>query len=88
MTRPSTRAGRALLAAALLIMLVLIALFVRDDVIRPLGGDLLVVIFLYFALRAASGWSRWMSAAVVLIFALAVEVGQAVDLVDRLGLAG
>lgn len=88
MTRPSTRIGRAVLAAVLFVGLVLIALFVRDDVIRPLGGDLLVVIFLYFALRAASDWSRWVSAAMVLIFALAVEVSQAFGLVERLGLAG
>ena len=41
-----------LLAVVLFFTEVAIALFVRDTIIRPYGGDLLVVIFLYCLLKS------------------------------------
>ena len=74
--------------AALIIfgVLVLIAAFVRDDVIRPLGGDLLVVGFLYALVRATTAANKAGAAIAVVAFAFVVEGLQAVDVIERLGL--
>lgn len=65
-----------------------IALFVQDSWIRPIGGDFLVVIFLYFAMRAVVSTSRILTATSVFLFAAGVEISSALDLVERLGLSG
>jgi Protein of unknown function (DUF2809) len=74
---------------ALLIFLVevFIAVYVRDRFIRPYGGDFLVVIMLYFGVRAFSKAKPWKIAISVLLFACMIEIGQYLHLVDRLGLS-
>ena len=80
---------RYLLAAfVLLIVEVGIALYVRDSLIRPYGGDFLVVILIYCVGRAFLDWSVTAVAVATLLFSFAVEIGQYFSLVDRLGLRG
>jgi hypothetical protein len=73
-------------AAALFVVLVLIGMFVRDGVVRPYGGDVLVVIFLYALVRGLTPLGRWLAAGAVFAFACALEMAQAFDLATRLGL--
>lgn len=77
----------AVLTVAVLAVEILIALFAHDGVVRPFLGDVLVVVLLFCALRTvlprASGARL---AGSVLLFACAVEVSQAFDLVALLGL--
>lgn len=82
----SPRVVRLLVAGALFVALVLIAAFVRDRFVRPTGGDVLVVAFLYFLLRAAAPVTRLQAAAAVFLFAVGVELTQAAGLAERLGL--
>lgn len=69
----------------LLAIEVLIALYVRDDFVRPYLGDVLVVVVLYFFVRI---WIpekyRWLPGA-IFVFAAAVEVLQYFRLVEILG---
>lgn len=62
-----------------------IGLYLHDAVIRPYGGDLLVVGLLYCLLR--SSWRLPVGPAVgaALALAYAVEAGQYAHLLDRLG---
>ena len=65
---------------------VLIAMFVHDTLVRPYVGDSIVVILLYTALRAVVPLGVRTATAAAFAFACAVEIGQYVRLVDRLGL--
>ncbi|RYZ15844.1 MAG: DUF2809 domain-containing protein [Chitinophagaceae bacterium] len=76
-----------LLALLLFLMEVLIALYVNDWLIRPYGGDYLVVILLYCALRAFVNVTPWKGALAVLLFAYAIETAQYFELVRHLGLS-
>lgn len=76
-----------LFALVLFIVEVLIALFVRDHFVRPYGGDYLVVILLYCAVRTFVNASTRTVAVGVLLFSYALEVLQYFSLVDRLGLS-
>lgn len=64
---------------------VLIALYVRDTLIRPYGGDFLVVMFLYCLVRAVTLWNWNRVAAGVLILAYIMEIGQYLDVLKILG---
>jgi hypothetical protein len=70
----------------LFIVEVLIALFVRDSVIRPYGGDYLVVILIYCAVKTFIKSSPIKVAIGVLLFSYCIEVLQYFHFVDRLGL--
>ncbi|RIV23341.1 DUF2809 domain-containing protein [Fibrisoma montanum] len=76
-----------LLALILFIVEVLIALFVRDSFVRPYGGDYLVVMLLYCAVKTVINASPWKIAVGVLLFSYALETLQFVHIVDRLGLS-
>jgi len=76
------------LASLLFIIEVLIALYVKDAFIRPYGGDFLVVILLYFLVRAFYNGKAKIIAIGVLLFAYAVEILQALNIVELLGLKG
>lgn len=67
---------------------VLIALYVKDSIIRPYGGDFLVVILLYYFVRTFWKGPAFQVALWVLIFAYTVEVLQYLKIVDLLGLTG
>ncbi len=63
-----------------------IALYVRDDFIRPYVGDVLVVILVYALVRAFFKYSIITTAMGVLIFAFGVEILQYFKIVEVLGL--
>lgn len=77
-----------LTAAILLFAIeVAIALFVRDDFIRPYGGDVLAIAFVYTALRAISPLTLLQALAITLAIAFAIEIAQALHLLDAIGLS-
>ena len=78
---------RYFIAAIILFVIeVLIALYVRDSIIRPYGGDYLVVIFVYCVVRSFLDASAVKVAIGVLLFSYLVETLQYFQLVNRLGL--
>jgi hypothetical protein len=75
-----------IVAVFLLIVEILIALYVHDNIVRPYLGDFLVVIMLYCFARAFI-WVSVIKAAIgVLIFAYLIEFLQYVDLIGFLSL--
>ncbi|OOQ58005.1 ribosomal maturation YjgA family protein [Mucilaginibacter pedocola] len=74
-----------LLAALLFNAEVLIAGFMHDSFIRPYGGDFLVVILVYSAIKAFFKTDVRITALGVLIFSYVVEVGLYFHLIDKLG---
>lgn len=77
-----------LLTVLLFIIEVLIALYVRDNFVRPYVGDYLVVMLIYCAVRTFIKANPVKIVVAVLLFAYLVEVLQYLRIVDRLGLAG
>jgi hypothetical protein len=65
---------------------VLIAKFVDDSFIRPYGGDILVVILIYYFVKSFIQVKPLYLAIAVLFFAYAIETGQYFKLVEVLGL--
>ncbi|SHE50815.1 ribosomal maturation YjgA family protein [Dysgonomonas macrotermitis] len=65
---------------------VLIALFVNDRIIRPYGGDVLVVMLMYYFFKSFISAKPLYIAIGVLLFAYAVEIGQYFNLVEILNL--
>lgn len=65
---------------------VFIALFVNDSIIRPYGGDVLVVIMIYYFAKAFISTNPIYIAIATLLFAYAVEIGQYLNLVEVLHL--
>lgn len=72
--------------ACLLIIEVLIALYVRDAFIRPYGGDILVTILLCCFVRIFFPRKIKLLPLWVFLFAVAVEIGQYINIVDLIGL--
>ena len=65
---------------------VLIALFVRDNFIRPYVGDMLVVVLLYTFLKIFFTEKPRILPLYVFVFAATVELLQGVRIVELLGL--
>jgi len=83
-----SRRGVYLVAAIVLFAIeVFIALFVRDDFIRPYVGDVLAIGLVYAALRALTPLSFPQALVVTLAIALVIELAQALGLLGALGLA-
>lgn len=76
-----------LIAIILFIVEVLIALYVKDDFIRPHFGDFLVVILIYCFVSSFLNISYRKIALAVLAFSYTVEVLQYFKIVEKLGLA-
>ena len=76
-----------LLFIALLIIEILIALYVHDEIIRPYIGDVLVSILVYCFVKAFFNTPVFKTALYVLLFSYAVEISQYFHLVARLGLS-
>ena len=76
-----------LAAIGLFAIEVCIALFVRDDFIRPYVGDMLAIDLVYAALRALTPLSFPQALALTLAIALVIELAQALGLLGALGLA-
>jgi len=74
------------LTAVLLLIEVLIAMYVRDDFIRPYFGDFLVVILMYCFLRSFVDLEVRLTAMAVLLFSYLIEVLQYLNFVERVGL--
>jgi|SRR5258705_1271033 len=70
----------------ILLVEILIAIFVRDKIVRPYIGDFLVVILIYCFVRTFVKTTVLKAAAGALIFAYVVEILQYLDLTVRLGL--
>lgn len=70
----------------LFIIEVLIALYVRDRIIRPYVGDILVVILIYCFVRSFFKWPVLPVALGVLLFAFFVETLQYLRIIEVLGL--
>ncbi|MBN8686556.1 MAG: DUF2809 domain-containing protein [Chitinophagales bacterium] len=77
-----------LLALLFFIIEVLIALYVKDNFVRPYVGDYLVVMLIYCAVRTFIKASPVKTALAVLLFSYFIETLQYFRIVDRLGLAG
>ncbi len=75
-----------LISLLLFIIEAIIALYVRDDFIRPYVGDILVVVFMYFCVRAIFVKSRKLLPLYIFIFATTIEILQYFDYVSLLGL--
>jgi DNA integrity scanning protein DisA with diadenylate cyclase activity len=75
-----------LLAILLFISEVVIGLDVHDAIIRPFGGDFLIVILLYYFVKSFINAPATPTAIYVLLFSYAVEVSQYFHLVNILGL--
>lgn len=65
---------------------VAIALFVDDSIIRPYGGDVLVVIMMYYFLKSFIKTRTAYLVIGVVVFAYLIEIGQYLRLVEILGL--
>ncbi|NOQ72123.1 MAG: DUF2809 domain-containing protein [Crocinitomix sp.] len=76
----------ALIAIVILLIEIMIALFVRDQFIRPFIGDLLVVVLLYFSFRTILKAKASSVAIGVFIFAVGIEVLQFFQLAELLEL--
>ncbi|MEG9327512.1 DUF2809 domain-containing protein [Salinimicrobium catena] len=74
------------IALLLFLLLVFIAMYVRDSFIRPYGGDLLVVIFLYCLIRSFFRIPVKKAVFGVLLFAFFIEGLQYLELIRRLEL--
>ncbi len=74
------------LALLLFLAEVFIALFIQDAIIRPYGGDFLVVMLLYCVIKGVVNWSALTAAAAVLTFSYLLETLQYFKLVELLGL--
>lgn len=70
---------------SLFLIEVCIALFVDDKIIRPYGGDFLVVIMIYYFLKSFVKTKVNYLLLFVLLFAYTIEVGQLFDMVALLG---
>ncbi|RYY33502.1 MAG: DUF2809 domain-containing protein [Sphingobacteriaceae bacterium] len=76
-----------LLAVALFITEVIIATFVSDNIVRPYGGDFLVVMLIYTAIKGFINIS-WLPTVIgVLLLAFVIEGLQYVHFINLLGLA-
>ena len=78
--------GYFLLALILFFAEVIIALFVRDRIIRPYGGDFLVVILLYSMIKTVLNSPVFATAITVLLFSFLIETLQYFNLIQHLGL--
>ncbi len=75
-----------IVALVLLVIEIVIALFVRDAFVRPYLGDVLAVALVYAALRAASPLTILQALALTLAIAFAIEIAQALNFLDVIGL--
>ena len=72
----------------LLLIEIFIALYVRDTIIRPYGGDFLVVILIYYFVRTFWDGAAWQVAIGTLLFSYLVDFLQYFKIVEVLGLQG
>ncbi len=76
----------AIIAMLIFIIEVVIALYAKDQFIRPYGGDILVVILIYCFVKSLFDFTIAPLALGVLIFAFVIEILQYIKIVEKLGL--
>lgn len=74
-----------LLTILLFVVEVLIALFLNDPIIRPYGGDVLVVMLVYCFVKSFADFPVIPTTVGVLLFAFGIEILQYLRLVELLG---
>lgn len=74
------------IAVAIFVVEVFIALYVKDKIVRPYIGDVLVVIMIYCFIRTYFNASVFRVATFVLAFAVSIEILQYFQIIDTLGL--
>ena len=75
-----------IIAIIIFLVEVFIALFIKDKIIRPFVGDILVVIFIYYFLKAFINTKAINLAIFTLIFSFVVEILQYFNFVELIGL--
>ncbi|MDV7106258.1 DUF2809 domain-containing protein [Vibrio sp. TH_r3] len=78
--------GSLIKALLLLIVLVYIALYIKGDFVRAYFGDFLVVIFIYYFVRAFIDITPYKLIISVVLFSYLVELAQYFDVLYLLGL--
>lgn len=73
------------LAVLIFAIEVLIALFIRDNFVRPYLGDVLVVILIYCFIKSFLRLPAFTVALFTLAFSIAIECLQYVHIVEKLG---
>ena len=76
----------ALATIGITLIEVMIALFIRDNFVRPYVGDMLVVVLIYTFLKIFFTEKPRILPLYVFIFAAAVELMQGVHIIELLGL--
>lgn len=86
--RSKLKFNRFYFAIAILLFTIeiLIAKFAHDQIIRPYGGDFLVVILIYCFVKSFLDTPYFKTALAVLLFSYAIEILQYFNIVNRLGL--
>ncbi|MCP4621678.1 MAG: DUF2809 domain-containing protein, partial [Bradyrhizobium sp.] len=82
------RPGHAIVVLLLFAVEVVIALHVRDRFVRPYLGDVLAVILVHCGLRAVLPIRPLPAAILAFGIGALIETGQAIHLIDLLGLRG
>lgn len=75
-----------LIASAIFIIEVLIALYITDNFVRPYVGDVLVVILIYYFIKAFVHIGVWPLAIATLLFSYLIETLQYFQFVKLIGL--
>lgn len=78
--------GSLLIAAVLFIIEVLIALYITDNFIRPYVGDVLVVILIYYFVKAFVHIGVWPLVIATLLLSYLIETLQYFQFVKMIGL--
>lgn len=77
-----------LIFLCLLIIEILIALYVKDDFIRPYGGDILIIPLLYYSIKCFISINPPRLIIAIIKFAFLVECSQYFEIIKILGLEG
>lgn len=75
-----------IIAVAIFIIEVLIALYITDNFVRPYVGDVLVVILIYYFVKAFVHIGVWPLAIATLLFSYVIETLQYFQFVKLIGL--
>ena len=75
-----------IIAIIIFLIEVIIALYIKDKIIRPFVGDILVVIFIYYFIKAFINTKAIYIAIFTLIFSFVVEILQYFNFVEMIGL--
>ena len=74
------------IAIIIFLIEVIIALYIKDKIIRPFVGDILVVIFIYYFIKAFINTKTINIAIFTLFFSFIVEILQYFNFVEMIGL--